>query len=82
MRSKQAFPCPALEGALFPADRGPDREPAGQRPLPDFVNLHEELQRHKHTTRRLLWEEYRTAYLDGYGHSRFCHHYQRRSQDR
>ena len=47
----------ALEGALFPADRGPDREPAGQRPLPDFAYLHEELQRHKHTTRQLLWEE-------------------------
>jgi transposase len=72
----------ALEGALFPADRGPDREPAGQRPQPDFAHLHEELQRHKHTTRRLLWEEYRAAHPDGYGYSRFCHHYQRWKRER
>jgi transposase len=72
----------ALEGALFPTDRDPDRQPAGQRPLPDFAHLHEELQRHKHTTRRLLWEEYRAAHPDGYGYSRFCHHYQRWKRER
>ena len=25
-------------------------------------------------TRKLLWEEYRTSYPQGYGHSQFCHH--------
>ena len=45
--------------------------------LPDLAHVHEELQRHKHTTLQLLWEEYRAAHPDGYGYSRFCHHYQR-----
>jgi transposase len=25
-------------------------------------------------TRRLLWEEYKTSYLQGYGYTQFCHH--------
>src|SRR5947208_5411327 len=70
-----------LERALFPADSGQAREPA-DRPLPDFAHLHEELQRHKHTTRQLLWEEYRAGHPDGYGYSRFCHHYQRWKRER
>ena len=36
----------------------------------------------KHTTRRLLWEEYRAAHPEGYGYSRFCHHYQRWKRER
>ena len=55
-----------LEAALFPADPGKDREPTTERPLPDFAHVHEELQRHKHTIRQLLWEEYRAAHADGY----------------
>ena len=65
-----------LERALFPAE-SVTSQPDGGRALPDFAHIHEELQRHKHTTRQLLWEEYRTAHPDGYGYSRFCHHYQR-----
>jgi transposase len=82
-----SWPLPAemseaeLEAALFPSDSGL-REPEEQRPLPDFAHLHEELQRHKHTTRRLLWEEYRAAHSDGYGYSRFCYHYQRWKRER
>lgn len=81
-RAGLSWPLPAgmseakLVRALFPADCGPSK-PADQRALPDFAHIHEELQQHKHTTRQLLWEEYRTAHPDGYGYSRFCHHYQR-----
>lgn len=28
----------------------------------------------RHVTRQLLWEEYRQAFVDGYGYTRFCHH--------
>ena len=71
-----------LEAALFPTDPGKSREPTAERPLPDFAHIHEELQRHKHTTRQLLWEEYRAAYADGYNYSRFCYLYQRWKQER
>jgi transposase len=51
-----SWPLPAemteqeLESALFADDGNPDQEPPAQRSLPDFARLHEELQRHKHTT--------------------------------
>lgn len=70
-----------LEAALFPPTSKPS-EAATSRPLPDFVHLDEELQRHKHTTLQLLWEEYRATHPDGYGYSRFCHHYQQWRQQR
>ena len=64
-----------LESALFPATATPvERVPAC--PLPDFVQMQEELQRNKHVTLQLLWEEYRAANPDGYSYSRFCHRYQ------
>ncbi len=56
-----------LEAALFPADPGKGREPTAERPLPDFAHIHEELQQHKHTTRQLLWEEYRAVHPDVMG---------------
>ena len=83
-----SWPLPAemseaeLEAALFPTVPSKSSEPGAQRSLPDFAHLHEELQRHKHTTRQLLWEEYRAANPDGYGYSRFCHHYQRWKRER
>ena len=55
----------ALEAALFP----PATE--GRRPLPDWAKLDEELRRHKHVTRELLWHEYKTAHPDGYEFSQF-----------
>src|ERR1700752_1804812 len=39
--------------------------------------LHEQVQRHRHVTLQLVWEEYRDANPDGYGYSRFCELYQR-----
>ncbi len=69
-----------METALFPPAAKPI-EVTTAHPLPNFADLHDELQRHKHTTLQLLWEEYRAANPDGYGYSRFCYHYQQwRSQ--
>jgi len=69
-----------LERKLFAADSGSAKP--GLKTLPDFAAIHEELQRHKHATLELLWEEYRAAHPDGYGYSRFCHHYQRWKRER
>jgi transposase len=69
-----------LEQRLFPEDSGVSR-PDAKTP-PDFAHIHQELQRHKHTTLQLLWEEYRAGHADGYGYSRFCYHYQRWRQER
>ena len=86
--ARLSWPLPAemaeaeLEAALFPAVPDQDREPTAERPLPDFAHVHEELQRYKHTTRQLLWDEYRAAYPDGYNYSRFCYLYQRWKQER
>jgi len=71
-----------LKAALFPAGPAKGRELTAERALPDFAHIHEELQRHKHTTRQLLWEEYRAAHPDGYNYSRFCYLYQRWKQER
>jgi len=77
-----SWPLPAemseaeLEQKLFPGDAVASQLNEAKA-LPDFAHIHEELQRHKHTTRQLLWEEYRAVHPDGYGYSRFCHHYQR-----
>ena len=71
-----------LEAALFPAPAGKSLKPRAEGPLPDFAHIHEELQRHKHTTRQLLWEEYRAAHPEGYGYSRFCELYQQWRSDR
>ena len=42
-----------------------------KRPLPDWDYVDQELRRHKHLTRRLLWMEYRDAHPDGYEFSQF-----------
>jgi transposase len=81
-----SWPLPAgmseaeLERKLFPADSSVPKP--GAKTLPDFPAIHEELRSHKHTTLQLLWEEYRAVHADGYGYSRFCHHYQRWKQER
>lgn len=55
----------ALEVALFP----PPAEP--KRPVPDWTKIDEELRKHKHVTRKLLWMEYKADYPDGYEFSQF-----------
>jgi transposase len=64
-----------LEAALFPSPASPPQPAA--KSSPDFAAVHEQLQRHRHLTLQLVWEEYREANADGYGYSRFCELYQR-----
>jgi transposase len=42
---------------------------------PDFGSIRHELQRHRHLTLQLVWEEYRQDHPDGYSYSRFCELY-------
>jgi len=61
-----------LERKLFPPPPGLPTS----RPLPDWNQIHRELQK-KGVTRQLLWEEYRARYPeDGLAYSRFCERYQ------
>jgi transposase len=55
----------ALEVALFP----PVIE--GTRHLPDWALVDDELRRHKHVTRKLLWVEYKADHPDGYEFSQY-----------
>jgi transposase len=56
----------ALDAALFAPSPA-----AGGRLLPDWALIDQELRRHKHVTRKLLWLEYRFAHPDGLGFSQF-----------
>jgi transposase len=55
----------ALEATLFPSEKD------GARPVPDWAKVDEELRRHKHVTRQLLWREYKADHPDGYEFSQF-----------
>jgi len=61
----------ALERRLDP--RSPSEKV--QRPLPDWANIHRELNR-QGVTLLLLWGEYRERHPDGVGYSWFCEIYQ------
>ena len=58
----------AIEQLLFPPL---SLIPASQRPLPDWVQVHEELRR-KGVTLFLLWQEYKARWPEGFQYSRFC----------
>ena len=60
---------------LFGSQPVRTRQP--ERAAPDFAAMHEQRQKNKHLTLRLLWEEYRAANPDGYQYSRFCERFQR-----
>jgi len=62
----------ALERLLFP-DEG---HPVSNRPEPDWIYVHRELQR-RHVTKMLLWQEYKEATPDGLQYSQFCDKYLR-----
>lgn len=64
-----------LEGRLYPPNPGRSRA----RPEPVWEEIHRELRR-KGVTLRLLWQEYRHDYPDGYQYSRFCERYRRWEQ--
>jgi transposase len=57
-----------LERLLFPDTAS---LPPGERPVPDWAKIHQELRR-KGVTLSLLWEEYKESYPEGYQYSRFC----------
>ena len=61
----------ALERLLFPP---PPALPAGERGVPDWSHIHQELKR-KGVTLFLLWQEYRQRYPHGYQYTWFCQHY-------
>ena len=48
-----------------------------QRPLPDFAQIHKELQSNKHVTLQLLWQEYKQGKPEGYQYSQYCDQYRR-----
>lgn len=69
----EKMPEEELENLLFPAPA--DHQGRSARPLPDYVHIHEELRRHKHVTRMLLWQEYKQTHPDGYGYVQFVNYY-------
>jgi transposase len=52
----------ALEVALYPPPSATER-----RALPDWPEVDQELRRHKHVTRKLLWMEYKTVQPEVWG---------------
>src|SRR4051795_801799 len=56
----------AVGAALSPPSSATDG-----RTLPDWAEVDQELRRHKHVTRKLLWMEYKVADPDGLGFSQF-----------
>jgi transposase len=47
-----------------------------ERPLPDWAYIHKELGR-RSVTLRLLWQEYRERFPEGYAYTQFCEYYHR-----
>jgi transposase len=81
MRAKQArlgWPLPAeldeaeLDRRLFPPHSSISK---GTRPMPDWLWVHQEMQK-RGVTLGLLWQEYIAAHPDGYHYSWFCQRYQ------
>jgi transposase len=61
---------------LFPGEK---KRNAVERPMPNWEDVHRDLSR-RGVTLRLLWQEYREKYPDGYGRSQFQEHYRRWNQ--
>lgn len=72
-----AWPLPSdladtvLEAKLFPPK---PTLPDAQRPVPDWVLIHQEL-RKKGVTLFLRWQEHKSIHPDGFRYSWFCNHY-------
>ena len=58
----------AIERLVYPP---PPVRAKDRRPQPEWAAVHRELRR-PGVTLQLTWEEYREAYPDGYGYSRYC----------
>ena len=70
-----------LQQQLLNASQDPPEEAAAPpaeppRPLPDWAEIHKELGR-RSVTLRLLWQEYRERFPNGYGYTQFCEYYHR-----
>lgn len=65
-----------LERMFFPAAQ-PEQTIFKQRPLPDWVEVHKELQRDRNLTLMQIWREYCQQHPDGYGFSRFHEYFSR-----
>jgi len=63
---------------LHPTQTQPEASPPPEppRPLPDWPEVHKELGR-RSVTLRLLWQEYRQRFPNGYGYTQFCEYYHR-----
>ena len=61
-----------LEKQLFPNSQKQEKDKC----VPDFAQVHQELQR-KQVTLQLLWLEYREKHAKGYHYSWFCEHYRK-----
>ena len=63
-----------LEKRLYPSAREGGAPPKNvRRPLPDWVQIREELARRDHqVTLASLWQEYKTEHPDGYQYSQFA----------
>jgi len=66
-----------LERRLYPSANAVVRQNAN---IPDWPKVQTELHK-KHVTLRLLWEEYKLAYPDGYEYSWFCQHFRAWQKD-
>ena len=64
-----------LERALFPQRPAPAIW--RKHPEPDWMQIHQDLQKHKDLTLQLVWQEAREDNPEGYGYSRFCDLYRR-----
>lgn len=69
------------ERLLPPPQIQPEASPPPEppRPLPDWPEVHQELGR-RSVTLRLLWQEYRERFPNGYGYTQFCEYYHRWSE--
>lgn len=62
----------SLEHRLFPSTAS---RATLTRFIPDFQEVHKELQSRKNVTLNLLWQEYKEQHPEGYQYSWFCHSY-------
>lgn len=65
-----------LERMFFPAAQ-PEQTASKQRPVPDWAEVHKELQQDRNLTLMQIWREYRQQHPDGYGFSRFHEYFSR-----
>lgn len=61
----------AVEQILFPSPTPRN----SSKLIPDFHEVHKELQSRKHVTLVLLWKEYKERDPNGYQYSWYCHNY-------